>query len=49
MESTTPRAPLAKHLIVISYDAFSEDNWEMAGRLSNLSKLIKHGAHSNRL
>lgn len=49
MEPTTPHAPTAKHLIVISYDAFSEDNWEMASRLPNLSKLIKHGAHSNRL
>lgn len=49
MELTTPRAPLAKHLIVISYDAFSEDNWELASRLPNLSKLIKQGAHSNRL
>lgn len=49
MEPTMPRTPKAKHLIVISYDAFSEDNWDMASRLPNLSTLIKQGAHSNRL
>ncbi|MNO38937.1 Alkaline phosphatase PhoD precursor [compost metagenome] len=42
-------AAKAKHLIVISYDAFSEDQWETASRLPNLSKLIKNGAHSNQL
>lgn len=40
---------LAKHLIVISYDAFSEDNWEMAKNLPNLSKLIKSGSYSTKL
>ncbi|WNS46008.1 ectonucleotide pyrophosphatase/phosphodiesterase [Paenibacillus sp. MMS20-IR301] len=56
MELTTPQVPhasraraKAKHLIVISYDAFSEDNWEMARRQPNLAKLIKQGASSNRL
>jgi len=39
----------SKHLVVISYDAFSEDNWEMASRLPNLSKLIKNGAYSTNL
>lgn len=39
----------SKHLIVISYDAFSEDNWEKASRLPNLSKLIKNGAYSKNL
>ena len=39
----------AKHLIVISYDAFSEDNWEKARKLPNLSKLIKTGAYSAEL
>jgi predicted AlkP superfamily pyrophosphatase or phosphodiesterase len=39
----------AKHLVVISYDAFSEDNWEMASGLPNLSKLIKNGAFSTKL
>lgn len=39
----------AKHLVVISYDAFSEDNWERASRLPNLSKLIKNGAYSTQL
>lgn len=50
MESTGLQPPsAAKHLIVISYDAFSEDHWEMASRLPNLSKLIAAGAYSNRL
>jgi len=39
----------AKHLIVISYDAFSQDQWELASRLPNLSKLINNGAYTNRL
>ena len=39
----------AKHLVVISYDAFSEDNWEKASRLPNLSRLIKSGAFSTKL
>lgn len=39
----------SKHAIVISYDAFSEDNWEIAKGLPNLSKLIKSGAVSTKL
>ncbi len=39
----------AKHLIVISYDAFSEDNWEKASRLPNLSRLIENGVFSTKL
>lgn len=39
----------AKHVVVISYDAFSEDNWEKAKRLPNLSELIRNGAHSTKL
>ncbi|MDW2800786.1 ectonucleotide pyrophosphatase/phosphodiesterase [Clostridium boliviensis] len=39
----------AKHLIVISYDAFSEDNWEKASRLPNLSRLIENGVSSTKL
>ncbi|MDQ0194226.1 alkaline phosphatase family protein [Paenibacillus wynnii] len=49
MKPKPVQAAMAKHLIVISYDAFSEDNWEMASRMPNLSKLMKGGAHSNRL
>jgi len=49
MKSTTEQTAAAKHLIVISYDAFSEDNWEMASRLPNLAKLMKSGAHTNQL
>lgn len=49
MEPNTALTPKAKHLIVISYDAFSEDNWELASRQPNLAKLMKNGAYSNRL
>ncbi len=40
---------IARHLIVVSYDAFSEDNWSYASSLPNLSKLIQAGAHSTKL
>ncbi len=40
---------VANHLVVISYDAFSEDNWEMASSLPNLSRLIKNGAYCTKL
>lgn len=49
MKPITEHTAMAKHLIVISYDAFSEDHWEMASRLPNLSKLMNNGASSNRL
>ncbi|AGA67695.1 putative AP superfamily protein [Desulfitobacterium dichloroeliminans LMG P-21439] len=39
----------AKHVIVISYDAFSEENWERAKTLPNMAKLIKAGAYSTKL
>ncbi len=39
----------AKHVIVISYDAFSVDNWELASQQPNLSKLIKNGVCSTKL
>lgn len=39
----------AKYLIVISYDAFSEDNWDMAKDLPNLSSLIENGSYTNKL
>lgn len=35
-----------KYLIVISYDAFSADNWQQASKLPNLSKLIENGTYS---
>lgn len=37
------------HLIVISYDAFSADNWERASTLPHLARLIADGASSTRL
>jgi predicted AlkP superfamily pyrophosphatase or phosphodiesterase len=36
----------SRHLVLVSYDAFSEDNWALASRLPHLSKLIKNGAYS---
>ncbi|MEO4055393.1 alkaline phosphatase family protein [Solibacillus sp. CAU 1738] len=43
------KANQKKHIIVISYDAFSEDNWEMASKQPNLSKLIKNGAYTTKV
>lgn len=40
---------IAKHLFVISYDGFSEDNWETAKGLPNMSKLLGKGAFSTSL
>lgn len=37
------------HLIVISYDAFSADQWEPARRLPHLARLIANGAAGARL
>lgn len=39
----------AKHVVVISYDAFSEDQWEKASKLPHLSGLIKSGSYTNKL
>lgn len=33
-----------KYVVVISYDAFSKDNWEIASQQPHLSKLISNGA-----
>lgn len=38
-----------KYLMVISYDAFSKDDWNLASSLPNLAELITHGAYSNQL
>ncbi|WP_431028068.1 alkaline phosphatase family protein [Lysinibacillus sp. LZ02] len=38
-----------KYVIVISYDAFSQDNWEMASQQPNLSKLIGNGAWTTKV
>lgn len=35
-----------QHVIVISYDAFSKDNWELASKQPNLAKLIQNGAYT---
>ena len=36
-------------LIILSYDAFSEDNWEEAAALPNMARLIREGAHCTNL
>ncbi|WP_218641634.1 hypothetical protein [Paenibacillus odorifer] len=41
MKSIKAQTAMAKHLIVISYDAFSEDHCALASRLPNLAELIK--------
>ena len=40
---------IAKHLIVISYDAFSEDNWDRAIKQPNLARLLQDGSYSTKL
>lgn len=46
---TEQRSGIAEHVIVISYDAFSADNWEEAQALSNMAGLIAAGAAGNKL
>ncbi|WP_107942550.1 alkaline phosphatase family protein [Metasolibacillus fluoroglycofenilyticus] len=36
-----------KYVIVVSYDAFSKDNWESAKSKPNLAKLIENGASTD--
>lgn len=36
-------------LVILSYDAFSEDNWEAAAALPNMARLIQKGAHCRNL
>jgi predicted AlkP superfamily pyrophosphatase or phosphodiesterase len=43
------KAGAAKHLVMVSYDAFSQDNWEMASGLPHMSALIKNGAYTTKL
>ena len=38
-----------QYLVVISYDAFSKDNWDVASKKPNLAKLIATGASTNLL
>jgi predicted AlkP superfamily pyrophosphatase or phosphodiesterase len=40
---------LAKHVVVVSYDAFSEDHFDQAKKLPNLQKLVASGVHSTKL
>ena len=39
----------SNYCIVISYDAFSKDNWESARKKTNLAKLIANGASTNQV
>lgn len=41
--------PIAKHVIVVSYDAFSEDHFEQAKRFPHLKALINNGAYTTKL
>lgn len=38
-----------QHVIVISYDAFSKDNWAAASAQPNMSKLIEKGAYTTKV
>ncbi len=38
-----------KNIILISYDAFSQDNWDYGKNLPNLKKLIENGGYTNKL
>ncbi len=38
-----------QYLIVISYDAFSKDNWVVASQKPNIAKLIANGASTNKV
>ena len=40
---------LAKHVVVVSYDAFSEDHFDQAKQLPNLKKLVTGGVHTTKL
>ncbi|GEM02635.1 Predicted pyrophosphatase or phosphodiesterase, AlkP superfamily [Halolactibacillus halophilus] len=40
---------LAEHVIVVSYDAFSEDHFNQAKKLPNLQKLVADGVHTTKL
>lgn len=40
---------LAKHVVVVSYDAFSEDHFEQAKQLPNLKRLVTSGVHTTKL
>jgi predicted AlkP superfamily pyrophosphatase or phosphodiesterase len=49
INSSTIANNKTKHLIVVSYDAFSAKDWEYASALPNLSDLINRGSWSNKL
>ncbi len=40
---------LAEYVVVVSYDAFSEDHFEQAKQLPNLRKLVTNGVHTTKL
>ena len=37
------------HVLLISYDAFSEVDWELAKSLPNLAKLLQNGSYTTKL
>lgn len=49
IDSSTTANDKTKHLITVSYDAFSAADWEYAATLPSLASLIKNGSWSNKL
>ena len=49
MTQTEKKINNNNHVIVISYDAFSIDNWNLAIKQPNLAKLIAKGSSSNQV
>lgn len=39
----------AKHVIVVSYDAFAAEDWSLAASLPHMARLLEKGAYSNQL
>jgi predicted AlkP superfamily pyrophosphatase or phosphodiesterase len=39
----------AKHVIVVSYDAFAAEDWSLAASLPNMARLLEKGAYSDQL
>ncbi len=51
MTPVSPQSGSAKGgpLVILSYDAFSQDNWEEAAALPNMASLIRKGTHCTNL
>jgi len=40
---------MVSHVILLSYDAFGERDWELAKTQPNLARLIENGAYTTKL